>query len=207
MVWANTLCDAKYKLKMNALITDKYYSHSSIYPIHGIKQGSSNGPCLWLIISSILCDKYNEKAHGAIFETPDKSTSIQVYLVGFVDDTNGNVNSFRDNVQPPISSLLEKMQHDAQLWNDLLWNSGGALELPKCFYQILHWEFNNGKPLLMGKSKTQLIIKTPSKHEIKVKEKSPYSTWKTLGHHIGTGTKNNTQYKKILEKSRFTINS
>ena len=130
-----TLHEAKHELKMNASITDKCYSHSSNHPIHGIGQGSSNGPHLWLkIISLILCDKHDEQAHGATFETPDKRFSMQVYLVGFVDDANGNVNGFRDDVQPPAQSLLEKMQHDAQLWNDLLWNSGGgALELPKCF--------------------------------------------------------------------------
>ena len=90
------------------------------------------------------------------------------------------------------------MQQDAQLWHDLLWNSGGALELPKCFYQILHWEFNNGKPMLLGKSKSQLKVKSPSGDSIEVQEKSPYSLRKTLGHYLGTGTNKNTQAKTLM---------
>ena len=95
---------------------------------------------------------------------------------------------------------MDKMQHDAQLWHDLLWNSGGALELPKCFYQILHWEFNDGKPILMGKSKSKLQVKAANGEIIAVKEKSPYSLWKTLGQHISTRTAKNTQAKTLMEK-------
>ena len=90
------------------------------------------------------------------------------------------------------------MEHDAQLWHDLLWNSGGALELPKCFYQILHWEFNNGKTILMGTSDTKLKVESINGDPIVVKEKSPYSLRKTLGQYISTGTEKNTQSKTLM---------
>ena len=163
MSWAKTIEEAKHKLKLNASALEECHSHCVIAPIHGIGQGLSNGPCLWLIISSVSLHQHDE--------TPDESISIQIFLVRFVDDANGNVNSFTKNIQPPIQELMDKMQHDAQLWHDLLWNSGGTLELPKCFYQILHWEFNNGRPILMGKSNSKLQVESANGEPMLVKEK------------------------------------
>ena len=40
-----------------------------------------------------------------------------------------------------IKTLKEKMQEDAQLWHDLLLVSGGKLELPKCGYHLIHYDF------------------------------------------------------------------
>ena len=41
------------------------------------------------------------------------------------------------------------MQHDSQLWNDLLWTSGGKLELPKCGYHTVYYTFKpDGTPIL-----------------------------------------------------------
>lgn len=35
------------------------------------------------------------------------------------------------------------MTEDAQLWHILLWASGGKLELPKCGYYLIYYNFNN----------------------------------------------------------------
>ena len=53
-------------------------------------------------------------------------------MIGYVDDSNDQVNIFTDDHPPTPETLITMMQHDAQLWSDLLWASGGALELPKC---------------------------------------------------------------------------
>ena len=40
------------------------------------------------------------------------------------------------------------MTHDAQLWNDLLYCSGGRLELPKCSFHALCFTFKpDGTPI------------------------------------------------------------
>ncbi len=63
-------------------------------------------------------------------------------MVGFVDDSTGQVNDFENPIQPNPAELSAFMQHDAKLWNDLLWISGGLLELDKCSYHHLHFDFN-----------------------------------------------------------------
>eukprot|EP00546_Thalassionema_frauenfeldii_P010590 CAMPEP_0178918204 /NCGR_PEP_ID=MMETSP0786-20121207/13696_1 /TAXON_ID=186022 /ORGANISM="Thalassionema frauenfeldii, Strain CCMP 1798" /LENGTH=47 /DNA_ID= /DNA_START= /DNA_END= /DNA_ORIENTATION= len=47
MVWANTLEEAKYKLRINSNVTEDFYTHCKAYPIHRSGQGSTNSPCLW----------------------------------------------------------------------------------------------------------------------------------------------------------------
>eukprot|EP00957_Ditylum_brightwellii_P128167 9775359-Ditylum_brightwellii.AAC.1 len=58
---------------------------------------------------------------------------FHITMVGFVDDTTGQTNDFEDeNVKP--DQLIDQIQHDAQLRSELLWLSGGLLELKKCSY-------------------------------------------------------------------------
>jgi hypothetical protein len=51
------------------------------------------------------------------------------------------------------------MQSDAQLWGDLLHLSGGALEISKCNYYVMHWKFQpSGIPILSTNLNTNLRI-------------------------------------------------
>ena len=120
IVWAKTLQEAKFYLKTGKNVTDDFFTHSDAHPIHGSGQGATNSPCGWLFISSKLFDVYDEHASGATFISPDRSHAITIYMIGFVDDTKSQVNSFLQNPQPSIADLTNIMQKDAQLWNDLL---------------------------------------------------------------------------------------
>lgn len=69
-------------------------------------------------------------------------------MIGFVDDCNNCVNYFKNAIQHP-NVLLEKAQEDAQLWNDLLYCSGGALEVRKCMFQFAHYVFSSTGALVL----------------------------------------------------------
>jgi hypothetical protein len=72
-------------------------------------------------------------------------------MIGFVDDCTQRVNKFNDAYQPSQFALIKTMETDAQLWNDLLWASGGALEQPKCSFHLIKSDWNNdGHPFLRG---------------------------------------------------------
>ena len=80
-------------------------------------------------------------------------------MLGFVDDTKSQVNDFNADHQPPSTELLTKMKHSAQLWNNLLWISRGALEHSKCTYHVMEWTFCKGYPQLCdGESNTNFIL-------------------------------------------------
>jgi hypothetical protein len=140
-VHARFLEDAKYLLKTKLGISEAFFSHCKLVPIFGTGQGSANSPIIWVLISSHLFQAHEAKANGATFISPDRSTSIQVCMIGFVDDSNDCVNNFESTDQSH-QSLLPLACHDAQLWHELLSRSGGALEVPKCLFHLAEFSFD-----------------------------------------------------------------
>lgn len=126
LVHARFLAEAKYLLKTKLGISEDFFSHCKIAPIYGTVQWRANSPILWVLISSRLFQAHASKAFGAIFTSPDRG-SIQVCMIGFVDDSNECVNNFADQSH---ASLIPLAQQYAQLWHALLSRSGGALEVP-----------------------------------------------------------------------------
>jgi hypothetical protein len=107
-------------------------------------------------------------------------------MAGFVDNNAGQVNLFGLPEPPSPEILLACMQHDAQLWADILWESGGNLELPKCSYHFVYWDFlSNGQPNLRGGRVSPALKLLDGKGNIAtVQWKANYSSHKTLGCHI-----------------------
>jgi hypothetical protein len=120
---------AKYRLKTELGVSNEFYQHTVEHPIYGTGQGSGNSPMIWCFLSSVLFDCYETTANGASYELPDRSGRTNIYMVGYVDDSNGQTNSFTVDIQPDDSEILNKACQDAQTWHDVLGASGGALEL------------------------------------------------------------------------------
>jgi hypothetical protein len=105
----------------------------------------------------MLFDCHQQASYGAEYFTPDQNITIKLSMVGFVDDTKGQTNDMKEETPLSDTTLLSRMQHDAQLWGDLLHVSGGALEIPKCNYYVMKWKFKgNGLPELDKAIKTEM---------------------------------------------------
>jgi hypothetical protein len=110
-------------------------------------------------------------------------------MIGFVDDSVGQANAFLLDTQPHAEQLVERMCKDAQLWNDLLWASGGALELPKCTDRVIDYTFTPyGAPILHGgQVGGDVILKTGDRATYqKIPFKSAHCSHNTLGHYKET---------------------
>jgi hypothetical protein len=207
-VHASTLQHARFHLRTIAGISDQYYSHSIQFPVHGSGQGSGNLPGIWLFISSTLCDVHNSVSHGATFTTPDSLETVSISMVGFVDNSTGTYNNFQPQTEIPFETMMSNMQTDAQAWNDLLWCSGGKLELPKCSYHVLRFKFRpNGTPEPdMTLPEIQLQI-TDSKTglQIQILAKPANDPHKTLGHwKAPCELHNKTQLKALSTEAKQT---
>jgi hypothetical protein len=54
---------------------------------------------------------------------------------------------------PSIHAVWNGLKHDSQIWERLLWTSGGLLELKKCRFYIMSWKFQaNGQGSLLTKA-------------------------------------------------------
>jgi hypothetical protein len=206
-VHASTLEETKYKLKTSLGVSDEFYENCIAFPIYGTGQGSGNSPAIWCIISSVLFSCHQDKGHGAFFCTPDQQMSVSLSMIGFVDDSTGQTNSFLQNDQSQPELLRAIMQLDAQLWNDLLWLSGGLLELSKCSFHHIHFDFapdgtsmmrsgKFGTPLQVHDELTNALVTIPAK--------SVFQSHKTLGHHKAPAGKNSTQLKVLRTCSDST---
>ena len=90
-------------------------------------KGTARLDKLWVIqlmeadLNMMLCIIFG---HRLIHRAEDKET--------YVDDTELD--------QGDIHALAEEMQHIAQYWEQLLYTTGGALALEKCFFVAMDWK-------------------------------------------------------------------
>jgi hypothetical protein len=64
----------------------------------------------------------------------------------FVDDTSNGCNDAHLDEPMPYAKLIAMAQAGAQIWERLLYSSGSALELKKCFWYLIYWPWVNGHP-------------------------------------------------------------
>ncbi len=124
---SKTLEQAEYRIRTELGVSDTGYTHSQEYPIYGTGQGSGNSPMIWCFLSSVLFDCYDDLAYSATYCNPDRSHPIELGMVGFVDDSNGQTNEFmRNETVTTLPTIYHKLRHNAQTWADLLGASGGG---------------------------------------------------------------------------------
>jgi hypothetical protein len=212
-VCGKTLAEAHYKVKTMLGVSEEGYSHCEAHPIYGTGQGSRNSPTCWLLICSTLFDCFETQAYGASYESVDGDTTIRLFMAGFVDDNAGQVNLFGDNVPPLPETLLAMMQHDGQLWADILRESGGDLELPKCSYHFIFYDFlQSGTPIhKSGRVGPELKLRDGNGNSVAIQWKSNFTSHKTLGCHIEPrgnqeGTKEHLR-NKMNEFHRVLVSS
>ena len=203
-VHAMTLQQAIFRLKTASGMSDISYQHCAQFPIHGTGQGSGNSPCIWLFISCTLFTAHQQKAHGVTYVAPDGQEQVHMSMVGFVDDSTGSCNDFQPSTQVPLSTILQRMEQDAQRWNTLLHCSGGKLELPKCSFHVLHFNFKpDGKPFPSIENYDGSIrIQDPeSQCTISIPSKRAFEFHKTLGHHKSPITNETKSIEPLCAKA------
>ena len=204
-VHATTLKEATFKLKLSQKVSDEQYQHCVKFPIHGSGQGSANSPTIWCFISCKLFHCHQAKAHGMLLASPDGDISLRLSIIGFVDDSTCTTGG---DPTKSIDELLHKMQQDAQLWNDLLWASGGKLELPKCGFHVIYYNFDdNGIPIMQHSSGKNIHLHTADGLAIPITEKNIFTPRKNLGHYKSPAGTTHTQTNKILARATELSNT
>jgi hypothetical protein len=128
------LREARYAIKTGIGIPKETYHLSDESPTFGSGQGSAVSAQRWGEIVSVLFDIHDKHGHGCKYEDPLKLHSSIIGMLGFVYDNNITNNGEEWEM---VQDIIIRTQQDAQLWNDLLRATGGALNLDKCFTQVL----------------------------------------------------------------------
>ena len=137
----------RYTVKTVHGVSEDNYHGTVFAPLFGTGQGSGASPAVWLSLAVILLQTLDRLI-------PDRMNfrSINGNIVhsrlsdAFVDDTSvGFTSSYAD---APINDLIERLQHVAQTWEHLLHLSGGKLNLSKCSWFVVKWEWKQGRPVI-----------------------------------------------------------
>jgi hypothetical protein len=190
---------AKYAIKTGIGISEETYSHSDESPAFGSGQGSGASAQGWGKLVSVLFDIHDMYGHGSKYADPWKLYSTIIGMLGFVDDNN--ITNTGEEWET-VSDIIVRTQHDAQLWNDLLRATGGALNLDKCFAQVIAFQFGfNGAPVV-APADPNLTIKIQDRlynKEVIIKPISPYKTYRSLGTEQGTSKNQKQQHEKLMK--------
>lgn len=195
-----TLQHARYHLKTSLSETSTYWKHSSHTPIYGTGQGSGISPGVCCMTYSDLFDVHSELNFPSHYTCPNSTSSTTVHNIGFVDDTTTTTNDFCQSAALPLPVLLSQLQHSVQKWNDLLYVSGGALELSKTELYALTWSFsplgfplpdnNTSKSITLSSSSSTFSVQvSPSSHSFKI-----------LGFYLSMTQNMDAQFEAALKK-------
>eukprot|EP00957_Ditylum_brightwellii_P058253 4417068-Ditylum_brightwellii.AAC.1 len=84
----------------------------------GIRQGSTDRPPGWALISDIILKVYHRMCHRYNIADPDRQVTIQQNTDMFVNNATLLHNSQRLNTSS--QQLMQQIQHDAETWGQLL---------------------------------------------------------------------------------------
>ena len=178
----------QFHIKTALGVSKEYYQDTEATPLHGSGQGSVLASTLWLFISSIIMTLYQELATGMQMSNSAITEMIQQWIDGYVDNTSIFTSIDKIDGIPNSMTLAEQLQKDARVWERLLSATGGKLELTKCFYYILQWEFDSeGNPTHTSKEDlssngVQITIKEPDTNQLtEIKHLDCNTAHRTLG--------------------------
>jgi hypothetical protein len=144
---AETLQFMRYSVKTHYGVTKDSYTGTPFEPLFGTGQGSGASPAAWLSLVVVIMNTIDKVISDRMrFTSIDGSCTHSRLMDAYVDDTAIGITSGEDNVN--MDTLIGKLERAAQTWEQLLFYSGGALNLSKCSWSIMYWEWLNGEPTL-----------------------------------------------------------
>jgi exonuclease III len=204
-VQGDMLQEAVYRIKTKMGISTGFYQHSDDSPVFGTGQGSKSSPPIWNFNSSVFFDTFDRFAYGATYY-PVSGKPLTIGMTGFVDDNNCNSCEDAIHHEPSSTGILSRMRHDAQLWHDILWTSGGALELSKCQYHLMQWNFTMaGAPILETGTdpENHIELTGPTGDTLVITQLGCGTSYKTLGALVEPLQHQQTQYRSLLKNARL----
>jgi hypothetical protein len=137
----------KYFVKMAHGISEGFYRVLCDFLLYGTGQGSGASPAIWLSIVVCMLTALTALAPIAMsFADPWGDIFEERNADSFVDDTSNGCNDAHLETAMPFTNLIAHGQACAQIWERFLYSSGGALELRKCFWYLIYWQWVNGQP-------------------------------------------------------------
>ena len=144
----------KYTVKTLNGISEDNYTGTPFEPLFGTGKGSGASPAAWLTLIVLLMFTLDQLIPNRMFfESPNFTHSR--LIDAFVDDTSLG---FTNSGDLSCSDMISRLAEIAQTWEHLLHYSGGSLNLKKCSWYIMYWEWVEGRPRLRPMTTTDPCV-------------------------------------------------
>lgn len=155
---ADVLRLMKYTVKTVHGVSDENYSGTVFEPLFGTGQGSGASPAVWLSLVVVMLNTFErlipERMH---FVSPDGKITNSRVVDAFVDDTSIGFTDGSGSLE--LEGLISRLQEISQTWEHLLHLSGGSLNLKKCSWYVLTWDWKGGRPVIRNRHASDTEIK------------------------------------------------
>ena len=152
-------------------------------------------------ISDFIMSLMKKKTSGISFCDPRGQHTVSRIMDGFVDDTTIWANSFIDSLTTDKTvEIAEDLKSSAQWWEELLTATGGKLELPKCFFYLIKWAFNDfGNPSPADVHHPIGILDHTTGENVTITQQDGFIPHKTLGAYLAPDS---NHVEKILAETK-----
>jgi hypothetical protein len=186
----------------------EHYTYHLDYFLFGPGQGSNIGPLLWLICFLLIVKSLSTAMPSMVFRSVHKSLTVRSRGDAFVDDAGLG---YTLEVTPPgmqyirrsISHLTNSLETLAQQWEWLLFSTGGAMNLQKCFWFLVTWHWENGRAVLATSKPVPATISLTAGDKlddsVEIRRIEPTESYRTLGVHISPRGSNKGAITKLEE--------
>lgn len=119
--------------------------------LHGIGQGNGGGPAMLILHLTDMFAALSSVCIGFAMTCVEHIKKATTVGTGYVDDVTLGLTIPRES--PQTEQMVYKyVKRMGQLWEKLLYITGGRLELSKCFWIPVTWKWQGGTPCLVRKS-------------------------------------------------------
>ena len=109
----------------------------------GLTQGNGTLPAGWAVISICIIGAHGKKGHGVKFTCPITQLKHHYSAILYVDDIDLlHIDLSKDET---VDEVHRAIQDSVYSWRNLLMATGGVLQLEKCFYSIILFNWKDGK--------------------------------------------------------------
>ena len=181
---ARFMFQAKRHVRTGHGISKKHIKTTKRKVLHGIGQGNGGGPAIWLSHLTVMLSAISTVCAGFTMYCIQKLKSISTVGTGYVDDVTLGL-ALPKEIPQTEATVRRHIRRMSQLWEQLLYISGGRLELSKCFWVSIVWRWNKGKPKMNSRksrvSKDLFLRESETKDNIKIPQLAGKEAIKRLG--------------------------
>jgi len=139
-----TISQLRRRVETGLGVSDTTYGNRDGQPLlGGMVQGKADVPQWSTQQSDAMLKAHESLTNGLHITSPSLQHSIHHHSTAFADDTDGQ-ESCPLNTPNPVTAVKDNLQHSAQIWSNLVQICGGRIDLHKCNWQLIAWEFTKG---------------------------------------------------------------